>query len=59
MKLLRFVLHKVWGSDVAQDLAHLVLLPVVVVGFVIIWFRDRCKSLIREYREFNPEMVEE
>lgn len=58
MKLLRFVFHKAWGSDVAQDLAHMILLPVVVLGFLIIWFTDRCKSLIREYREFNREMVE-
>lgn len=59
MKLLRFALHKFWGSDAAQDLVHMALLPVVVLGFVIIWFTDGCKSLIREYREFNPEMVEE
>jgi len=54
MKLLRFILHKIGERDEVQDLAHLLLLLVVIVGFLIIWLRDKCRLLVREYRAFQP-----
>ena len=54
MKLLKFILHKIGERDEVQDLAHLLLLPVLLVGFLIIELQSKCRTLVREYRAFQP-----